>query len=137
MEALQASKELLTNFQDFAHHAPRGGGRIRAADDPNDEWEEIDEETAQGHDLAAAEAIERISINRHRLDELTVRLEVFAPPKLTESFQTLPNRVTELFADLLAEDMHRGRLAEEALADMSQLYNNAVATTRRLAKVPA
>lgn len=135
MEALQASNELLTNFREYAYNAPRGGGRIRTADDVNAEWEEIDEETAHEHDLAAADAIERMMINSDRLGDLTVSLEVFAPQELTESFQALPNRVTELFAALMEEEMHRGRLAEEALNDMSELYENALVKTRRLAKV--
>lgn len=136
MEALQASHELLINFRDYAYNAPRGGGMIRAADDPNAAWERIDEEAAHEHDVAAAEAVNRMLNNSNRLEELTVRLEVFAPRDLTESFQALPNRVTRLFSTLMEVGTHRGQLAEDALQDMEQLYEKAVAQTRRLAKVP-
>lgn len=135
MEALQCAEELLSNFRDYAHNAPYGGGRYRDSDDPNGSWKKLRKAQARAHDVAAGAAVGRMLENTNELRKLNVNLSVFAPNDLAESFQAMPNRVTELFATLMDEGMHRGLLAQEALDDMEQLFSAALARTRDLAEV--
>ncbi|GAA4371635.1 hypothetical protein [Paeniglutamicibacter cryotolerans] len=73
--------------------------------------------------------------NSNQLRKLNVNLSVFAPVDLAESFQAIPNRVTELFAALADEGIHRGNLAHEAHEDMERLFSAALQRARELAEV--
>lgn len=135
MEALQCAEELLSNFRDYAYNAPYSGGRYRDSDDPNGRWKKLRKAQARAHDAAAGAAVDRMLKNATKLRELNDNLSVFAPNDLAESFQTMPNRVTELFETLMDEGMHRGLLAQDALEDMERLFNAALDRTRDLAEV--
>lgn len=135
MEALECAEELLSNFKDYASHAPYGGGRYRDSDDPTGPWRKLPKAQARVHDAETAAAIGRMLENSNKLRKLNVNLSVFAPVDLAESFQAIPNRVTELFAALVDEGIHRGNLAHEALEDMEHLFNAALDRTRELAEV--
>lgn len=135
MEALECAEELLSNFSDYASHAPYGGGRYRDSDDPTGNWKKLPKAQARFHDAEAAAAIGRMLENSNKLRKLNVNLSVFAPVDLVESFQAIPNRVTKLFAALVDEGIHRGNLAHEALEDMEYLFNAALDRARELAEV--
>lgn len=135
MEALECAEELLSNFRDYASNAPYGGGRYRDSDDPTGPWKKLPKAQARAHDAEAAAAVGRMLENSNKLRKLNVNLSVFAPADLAESFQAIPNRVTELFAALIDEGIHRGNLAHEALEDMERLFSAALDRARELAEV--
>lgn len=131
-EAIREARSLSRAIQLWGFHAPRGGGKIRPAGQPEAPWQTLPPEEAAMHDAEAVAAFEAITSSMDALRDHVLELSLVAPRELTTAFEALADRT---FTYLMELDPEGGVLLaadfNDFVADIERGINDLVRRVRR------